>query len=285
MLALCLRLAARPWRCRPSGGGGWRLISRHGERLTSQRRCSGGLKQRRRHLPNLSVRRVCKCFKRKRTGAPREAYPQTAHSQRHARLCAHACSGFRFCVWGNLPRMKLNFLTRVSNFVADPRQLPQKRPVQFKHPQRLLALAMVSIYQRWISPRKGFRCAYAASTGEASCSQFCKEAIMQQGLREGLRRLRIRFQQCHQAASMLESTAAPAYAMAADSKKRKARKVDGKACPPHTVHNKSGCNPWSRDKVLTNDCKPCDSGKIGREDRCGCGTFKTSRKARWRDKR
>lgn len=154
--------------------------------------------------------------------------------------------------------------------------------MQFKHLQRMIALGMIAIYQKWISPRKGYRCAYAAWSGEASCSDFCKKAIQEHGIAKGFRLLRLRFYQCRLAAAELQK---PVLAMAAGGKTRKATSVDGNYCVPHTVHERSGCHPCSKDKVLTNDCKPCDRGKIAREDRCGCGTFKTSGKARWRDRR
>ena len=32
------------------------------------------------------------------------------------------------------------------------------------------ALAAIRFYQRWISPYKGFRCAYGAHSGRCSCS-------------------------------------------------------------------------------------------------------------------
>jgi putative component of membrane protein insertase Oxa1/YidC/SpoIIIJ protein YidD len=35
-----------------------------------------------------------------------------------------------------------------------------------------LALAAIRGYQRWISPRKGFRCALRTATGGDSCSAY-----------------------------------------------------------------------------------------------------------------
>ncbi len=59
-----------------------------------------------------------------------------------------------------------------------------------------LALRAIGLYQRWISPYKGFRCAYAAHTGCASCSVLGARAIRRYGLRQGLSVLDARLLKC-----------------------------------------------------------------------------------------
>lgn len=59
-----------------------------------------------------------------------------------------------------------------------------------------LALLCIRAYQRWLSPRKGFCCAYRAHTGGASCSGFGYAAIAKHGLLLGLRLLHRRFAKC-----------------------------------------------------------------------------------------
>lgn len=61
---------------------------------------------------------------------------------------------------------------------------------------KTLALAAIAIYQRFISPYKGFRCAYAALTGCRSCSQLGARAIRRYGLWDGLRVLDGRLHKC-----------------------------------------------------------------------------------------
>ena len=58
------------------------------------------------------------------------------------------------------------------------------------------ALAAIRLYQRWISPHKGFRCAYRHHTGRASCSQLGYRAVRRYGVRRGLALLRLRTRRC-----------------------------------------------------------------------------------------
>lgn len=59
-----------------------------------------------------------------------------------------------------------------------------------------LALAAIRFYQRHLSPRKGFCCAYRAHTGRASCSTLGYRAIRRFGVFSGLRLLRQRLGKC-----------------------------------------------------------------------------------------
>ena len=61
---------------------------------------------------------------------------------------------------------------------------------------RKLALAAIRIYQRHISPYKGYCCAYRYHTGRASCSQLGYRAIGRLGLWPGLIVLRRRLIRC-----------------------------------------------------------------------------------------
>lgn len=67
---------------------------------------------------------------------------------------------------------------------------------------RALALRAIRLYQRHLSPRKGFACAYRACTGGASCSDLGYRAIRRFGLRGGLRVLDARLERCRLAASL-----------------------------------------------------------------------------------
>ena len=50
---------------------------------------------------------------------------------------------------------------------------------------RTLALAAIRIYQRLVSPHKGFVCAYRVHTGRCSCSELGYRAIRRLGLGKG----------------------------------------------------------------------------------------------------
>lgn len=73
---------------------------------------------------------------------------------------------------------------------------------------RATALATVHFYQRWVSPRKGFSCAYRLRFDDTSCSQHFVEQLAQGGLRHGLRSLRARMGSCRDANAALRSSAA-----------------------------------------------------------------------------
>lgn len=61
---------------------------------------------------------------------------------------------------------------------------------------RQLALFSIEIYQRYLSPYKGFCCAYRAHTGCRSCSTLGHRAIRRYGVVDGIAILRKRLQKC-----------------------------------------------------------------------------------------
>lgn len=61
---------------------------------------------------------------------------------------------------------------------------------------KYFALGAIRVYQTVLSPYKGFRCAYAACTGGASCSVLGYRAIRRHGVVKGMAVLQLRFDQC-----------------------------------------------------------------------------------------
>lgn len=61
---------------------------------------------------------------------------------------------------------------------------------------RKLALAAIRGYQRYLSPHKGFCCAYRAHTGRAGCSELGYRAIRRYGVFSGLGLVRQRTARC-----------------------------------------------------------------------------------------
>ena len=59
---------------------------------------------------------------------------------------------------------------------------------------------LITLYQRYLSPYKGFSCAYRVRRRRASCSAFAKRALSRFGLFLGAMLLRRRFRKCHAAA-------------------------------------------------------------------------------------
>lgn len=66
-------------------------------------------------------------------------------------------------------------------------------------PLRWLALLAIGAYQRFLSPYKGFACAYRVHTGRASCSELGRRAIRRHGLWGGLQLLQRRTALCGEA--------------------------------------------------------------------------------------
>ncbi len=61
----------------------------------------------------------------------------------------------------------------------------------------------ISGYQQYISPHKGFCCAHRLLTGEPSCSEYIKRAIIAQGLLHAWGDIRQRLQACKASARQL----------------------------------------------------------------------------------
>jgi putative component of membrane protein insertase Oxa1/YidC/SpoIIIJ protein YidD len=70
---------------------------------------------------------------------------------------------------------------------------------------RQVAIASIKVYQRYISPHKGFSCAHRVLYGGESCSGYIKRAIAQKGLLEALKASRQRFDACKEASLILKS--------------------------------------------------------------------------------
>jgi putative component of membrane protein insertase Oxa1/YidC/SpoIIIJ protein YidD len=64
-----------------------------------------------------------------------------------------------------------------------------------------LALLAIALYQRHLSPRKGYGCAYRLCTGRRGCSAFGARAIRVHGVRGGVALLRERMALCASAAA------------------------------------------------------------------------------------
>lgn len=68
----------------------------------------------------------------------------------------------------------------------------------------VLAIRSISFYQRYVSPRKGYACAYRVLHSDLSCSAYSKQAIEAQGLCQGIKSTLRRFQECKLAAQTIK---------------------------------------------------------------------------------
>ncbi len=91
------------------------------------------------------------------------------------------------------------------------------------------ALGGIWVYQNYLSPRKGFRCAYAVQHGGTGCSGFAKHAIRDYGLWAAIPQVRQRFRDCKAASLALRSTCAVHADQHKDedtNPRRKKRRID-----------------------------------------------------------
>ena len=67
-----------------------------------------------------------------------------------------------------------------------------------------LAMRSISIYQKHISPRKGYKCAYSILHNDLSCSDYCKMEISTNGLMQGIKNTLKRFEDCKHSALQIK---------------------------------------------------------------------------------
>lgn len=125
---------------------------------------------------------------------------------------------------------------------------------------RWLALAAIRGYQRWISPHKGFHCAYRVHTGCAGCSALGHRVIRRFGVWDGLPLLRERMARCGAVHEAHRQRQADLSAVAERRRLPAAQRGD---CD-------LGCAPeLPCDGHL--GCAACDGPSAPRGDGCGCG--------------
>lgn len=67
-----------------------------------------------------------------------------------------------------------------------------------------IALSTIGFYQKYISPRKGFRCSYGVIHDTYGCSGHVKDIIRTHGLIKGTPLIKKQFNQCKQASIELK---------------------------------------------------------------------------------
>lgn len=61
---------------------------------------------------------------------------------------------------------------------------------------RFIALMLIRLYQRFLSPLKGYSCAYRVHTGKESCSVYGYQVIVRYGVMTGYQLIRRRMDKC-----------------------------------------------------------------------------------------
>lgn len=71
------------------------------------------------------------------------------------------------------------------------------------------AISLINLYQNYLSPIKGYRCAYAVLHQAPSCSHAVKAIIQEHGYWLGRKLIKNRFKACKQSYYVLRNEAAP----------------------------------------------------------------------------
>jgi putative component of membrane protein insertase Oxa1/YidC/SpoIIIJ protein YidD len=67
------------------------------------------------------------------------------------------------------------------------------------------ATQFIHVYQNYLSPRKGFSCAYTKLHGRESCSEYFRLAVKQYGVAKAIPLFRQRLRDCKQAHTTLKA--------------------------------------------------------------------------------
>ncbi|NES97529.1 MAG: membrane protein insertion efficiency factor YidD [Desertifilum sp. SIO1I2] len=136
---------------------------------------------------------------------------------------------------------------------------------------RHTAASSIGGYQRYISPRKGFACAYRILHQDLSCSEYAKRAIAKHGLGDAIPLIHQRFQACKQANQTLKTR----FAQVGDRPEDEENQTRPKKQPDRGV-----CALGSNDCQEPLCCEPtssileCGAEGCGNESSCpndGCG--------------
>ncbi|QKQ74206.1 membrane protein insertion efficiency factor YidD [Nostoc sp. TCL240-02] len=91
----------------------------------------------------------------------------------------------------------LRFKSTKTGFCFLKKSWPFRLLSPFDTSLRLVAIAIISVYQRHLSPRKGYSCAHRILHGGDSCSEYVKNVLADKSLFESTLIARQRFRECN----------------------------------------------------------------------------------------
>ena len=117
-----------------------------------------------------------------------------------------------------------------------------------------LALFLIKLYQRYVSPKKGYCCAYGALYNNGSCSVRVSHIIKEKGVFNGWTQIKHQFAMCSEAYEVIKEN---------NKKKEKKKKDENDWCSPTDVCEIINCVPVPKRLCKGNsaegDCDlPCD---------------------------
>ena len=133
---------------------------------------------------------------------------------------------------------------------------------------RRSATSLISFYQRYISPHKGFRCAHRVYHGGQSCSGYAKTAVQTYGLGAAMPLVRQRFSDCGQAARVMKSQAAFSRAQPSFDRSDTDKRSQNSNCWADAACD---CATYGCPNPDVSDCGLLDGCDIGVDGCDGCG--------------
>lgn len=141
---------------------------------------------------------------------------------------------------------------------------------------RQTASALITSYQKHISPKKGFSCAHRVLHGGESCSQYIKRIILKQGLLGAIPLSRQRLQACKAANQVLSARRKIWLQMQAedpdneelesDEESKQSEKINNGNFKKHSVVNRHSRNRNCSDSDCTDfSCSSLDCANLGCE--------------------
>lgn len=130
---------------------------------------------------------------------------------------------------------------------------------------RATAIGAIRAYQRWLSPRKGFRCAHHAVHGLGSCSQFGLTVFRAHAFGQARALLAERLRACR--------LAYQTYAQQAQEREEDARKRKDARGPSSAGASRAPCDcSFAPDAIPTSigDCLPAGGCELGGCDIGSC---------------
>lgn len=142
---------------------------------------------------------------------------------------------------------------------------------------RQLTLFSIEIYKRYLSPYKGFHCAYRVHTGCQSCSTLGYRAIRRYGVVDGVALLRQRLRKCgvayHRHHQPMPDRRAALRSQRGDCDPGCDIPCDGCDMPD------LDCPSFNLPKGICDAASCCDCGS------CDCGDWRRDRKASKKDRK
>jgi len=154
---------------------------------------------------------------------------------------------------------------RSSLDMASVLAFPMHGRAKLRFAARALAV-LITGYQRYLLPYKGFRCAHRVLHGGSSCSAFAKQVLLRRGVVEAFLRMRRRFVACAAAAAILHAVAAPTFDR--DHERRRQEWSDDTGYVLNCCS--SGCDPCTFASLVPGDCFSHGGAALACADTSAC---------------